>query len=720
MLVKNIQIKVKKDEVLRQIDCLQDNPVYKEIENEYREIEGLIYSLCEPVVVMEPGYHEGKQVIMVICSLGEKVSQYSTHCFQEGEYVKGMLADAMADSALFSMEHEMVTYLEEMCKSLQMGIQGRLEAPQDFPMHVQKQILEKTKAKELCGITISDGFMFCPVKTNAMMFLLTEEKEFFFYQHNCHKCTKKDCKMRCIPEIPVMIYEQETKYKISVKKGESLLESLMRTDSSFSAVCGGKGKCGKCKIKLLNGRLSVTESDAAYFSGEELKKGYRLACKAYPKEAITVQLCFSNEASISAVSEYDTESVVETKKCNNPENESYGIAVDIGTTTIAMQLISLDTGAVLHTHAFLNGQRRYGADVISRIQASTQGKGDELQFIIRNLLIEGVRKLIDETKVQQERIKKIAIAGNTTMIHLLMNYDCKGLGVFPFIPVNIQGIKSSYEKMFEDDFLDADVHIIPGISTFVGGDIVSGLYAQNFDEKEEYNFFIDFGTNGEMALGNKNRILVTSTAAGPAFEGGNISHGVGSIEGAISSAQIVGDEVRIKTIGDKKPVGICGTGVVETVAELVREEWVDETGYLDEIYFDMGFPLCKKEDGTDIVFTQQDIREFQLAKSAVRAGIETLLLRFNIHKNQISTVYLAGGFGFRLDEKKAIFIGLLPKEFAGKIKVIGNSSLNGAVKSLLQKGAEEKLSSVVKQAQEINLSSDKIFNQLYMEHMYFE
>lgn len=272
-----------------------------------------------------------------------------------------------------------------------------------------------------------------------------------------------------------------------------------------------------------------------------------------------------------------------------------------------------------------------------------------------------------------------------------------------------------------DGTLKARVRVLPGISVFVGGDIVSGLYCCDIDKADKYFLFLDLGTNGEIALGNREKIMVTSTAAGPAFEGGNIKWGVGSIEGAIAGVNIDGSKVKIRTIGDKAPTGICGTGVIETVSELVRTGLVDETGCLDDEYFDEGFPIAKTLKGEEIIFTQQDVREIQLAKSAIRAGTETLILRYGIKKGEISHVYIAGGFGFKLDCMKAIEIGMIPEEFKGKIEAVGNSSLGGAVKCLLSgEDGWERCSAIGDMSDEIELSSDKDFNNFYMDYMYFE
>lgn len=266
---------------------------------------------------------------------------------------------------------------------------------------------------------------------------------------------------------------------------------------------------------------------------------------------------------------------------------------------------------------------------------------------------------------------------------------------------------------------DAQIILLPGISTYVGADISAGMLSCGFDKAEKPSLLIDLGTNGEMGVGCKDRIMVTSTAAGPAFEGGNISWGMGSVKGAICGVEIDGDKVKVNTIGDKPPIGLCGTGVIETVSELLKAELIDETGMLDEDYFDDGYPLAKTPDGDEIVFTQQDVREIQLAKSAVRAGVETLLLRYGIGYEDVDKVYLAGGFGYKINLDKAISIGLLPEELHDKIEAVGNSSLGGTVVYLTEEDAAERMERIIGASEEIGLSTDKDFNRFYTDYMFF-
>jgi uncharacterized 2Fe-2S/4Fe-4S cluster protein (DUF4445 family) len=304
------------------------------------------------------------------------------------------------------------------------------------------------------------------------------------------------------------------------------------------------------------------------------------------------------------------------------------------------------------------------------------------------------------------------------------------LGVSPFTPVNIDIIKTFYGELFREEEGEYEHHkipilIFPGISTYVGGDIVAGLYGlgagkQSAKEQDKVSILIDLGTNGEIAIGNKNKILTTSTAAGPAFEGGNITCGVGSIPGGIYGVTLKDKIPIIRTIGNINPIGVCGTGVVDVVYEMLKEGLIDETGLLGEETFQEGFLLAHTEQGRKIIITQKDIREIQLAKSAIRAGIETLMHYFGVTYDEVENIYIAGGFGYKLDIAKAIGIGLLPKEVKAKIKAVGNSALHGVNLSLFDTELEKNLNNIVDISTEIHLGSDKKFNDFYVEYMCFE
>lgn len=515
--------------------------------------------------------------------------------------------------------------------------------------------------------------------------------------------------------VPIKIIGRGEPVQLEYNGEISLMEAMLAQGIYFSASCGGRGTCGKCKLQVVEGNIPVTPFDQKKLSEQELLQGYRLSCKAYPKEGCTLRLATSDEADFDVVSE----NLQAKLHLELSANEEYGIAIDIGTTTIAVSLISLQSKHTLRTFTTINKQRAYGADVISRMKASLEGKKEVLQESIQKDLLEGIQSVIEEMKIRKDQVKAVAIAGNTTMGHLLLGFSCETLGIYPFTPVDISTITGTFQEVLGTDYLSIPVTLLPGISTFVGGDIVAGLYACDFDKLDRPCLFIDLGTNGEMAIGNKDKIYVSSTAAGPAFEGGNISCGVGSIAGAICNIDLTEEGIDYRTIGNKEPAGICGTGVIEMTSEMLKAGLIDETGLMLDEYFDHGYELAKDRDGNPIIFTQKDIREIQLAKSAIRAGTETLISHYGTTYEEIDKVFLAGGFGYKMNLEKAIHIGLLPKELSGKIVAVGNSALGGAIKYLLEADAVERLNKILQASGEIHLSNDKNFNELYIQHMFF-
>jgi len=723
-ILDNLKVQINIKDVLRAMDCGEDSPVYNEMAEEFYAVCDEAQSLMQPIGVLGFGeitdltatekYPSGSKVIYTVLSVGDEIKKRSTKAFDDGDYVKGLMYDVMADCALFSLEGSMLEKLEEVCIEHKTGVIARLEAPHDIPMEAQKEAWKQLDLKNQVGIDITSGYMFDPVKTSCQVFVLTDDTEKFKVSHDCRNCSNVNCKFRNIPATEICVQKDDKTEKFFLNENESLMDGLIREGFYVSAICSGKGRCGKCKVRVLESDVAISAEDEKIFTKQEIDDGWRLSCMLYPKSDMTISFELSDETDFEVVSDY----VDVPKNASDGGNDEYEIAIDIGTTTIALQLLDKSNGEICHTVTKINRQRQYGADVISRIQASVDGKDNELKKIIREDLKNGILLLCDEYKIGVEQVNRIAIAANTTMTHLLMGYECKSLGQYPFTPVNIDFIKGSVEEIIGIS-CNAEVVILPGISTYVGGDIVSGLYACNFDKSDDVCLLVDLGTNGEMALGNKDKILVASTAAGPAFEGGNIKWGTGSIEGAICSVKIENSKAEVQTIKDKMPVGICGTGVVEITAEMLKEELIDETGLLDEDYFDDGFPIAKTANGKDIVFMQKDVREIQLAKAAIRAGVQTLLDRYGISEEDVSKVYIAGGFGYRLDTDKAIAIGMLPEEFADCNKAVGNSSLAGCVKFLRETQGTQRMTDLVGVSEEIALSTDKKFNEVYMEAMMF-
>lgn len=508
------------------------------------------------------------------------------------------------------------------------------------------------------------------------------------------------------------------------KKRETILEWYQRTLKFIDAPCGGRGECGRCKIRFLSDAPEVNAKEKVLLSEEELAQGIRLACETEKTEQddfILVGDIFS-EGNHEVLFE-PMEKMCEQQGIEIGDEMEFGIALDIGTTTLAMRLVGLRTKKHFATITAMNHQRAYGADVISRIQAANQGKLIELQKCIQQDVFSMLVKLITDAGISSAQVTKIAIAGNTTMCHLLLGYSCEGLGQEPFEPVDISLMKIPSLKLFEmveisvveQDFLTAltaEVVIMPGISAFIGADIVAGIYACDMDLEDEPYMLLDVGTNGEMVVGDKKGFIATSTAAGPVFEGGNISCGMPAVRGAISHVT----EGECEIVGDVKPQGICGSGLVDLIAYLLKNGIIDKNGTLCEEYFETGFSIDKllEKAVPKLRLTQADIRELQMGKAAIRAGMDLLM-----HKCRPERIYLAGGFGAAIDVESACYIDMFPNESAVQICAVGNAALEGVHKFLLDEQGEERVTFIAENVRELRLAKEGNFEEKYIHFMQF-
>ena len=526
--------------------------------------------------------------------------------------------------------------------------------------------------------------------------------------------------------VEIKIISDNAESLIKAEAGSVLLYALNEKGIKLNTVCGGSGRCGKCAVRVIEGSIEPTADDKRLFSEKQLSAGYRLACRAIVKENCSIKILKAEEKDMIAVG-------AESRKTEeNPSleksfsiNAELGIAIDIGTTTLALSLVDLSHGTVLDTVTSVNLQRSLGADVISRIDAAISGKAEELKTLISGELGNSLENLLNKDRIPDPSIvKKAAIAGNTTMLHLLMGYDVKGLSAYPFTPVNLSLEERPLKEVISglpEKLWNITAWLLPGASAFIGADIISGLYSLGFHESKGISALIDLGTNGEMVIGNRDRLLAASAAAGPAFEGGNIRWGTAGIPGAISKVKISGDKAATETLGNTEyALGICGTGVIETCAELLDSGLMDETGLLCDRFFDSGFPLSETKEGESIVFTQDDIREFQLAKAAVRAGFEILMKRYGARYDDIENLCISGGFGCFLNIKKAARTGLIPEELVPKCTPHGNSSLSGAIRFLHEgEKAAKALTALTASIEVLELSNDPSFNDLYLNRLSF-
>ncbi len=453
--------------------------------------------------------------------------------------------------------------------------------------------------------------------------------------------------------------------------------------------CGGIGKCGKCAVELWG---DVSEPNA-----NELKAGARLSCQAIVYgDASVILKDTSNGEQIETDALGDMGELI-------PMEGDLGAAVDIGTTTVALKLYDLIKGVELASSAMLNPQGTVSADVMGRIGAAMDGRHAELKELIWNCLDSLLGEACREAGVIPARVTSMVITGNTTMFYLLCGRDPVSISRFPFVS----------DTLFDEniDFLGRKAYLPPCMNAFVGADITCAVLFSGMIDEGGTSLLCDIGTNGEMALIKDGRLYVTSTAAGPAFEGAGISCGCGSITGAIDSVMAEDGQLVIHTIGGTKAVGICGSGLIDAVAACLDLELIDETGAMDDDEISLA-------DG--VYLSDKDIRSVQLAKAAIAAGIDTLLEKAGATYDDIDTLYIAGGFGSHLNTESAGRIGLIPKPLLPKIKVIGNAALAGASKLLLNTPSIEKVRVIAASSAHINLGGDALFNELYIENMLFE
>ena len=421
--------------------------------------------------------------------------------------------------------------------------------------------------------------------------------------------------------------------------------------------------------------------------------------------------------------------------------ENYGVAVDIGTTTAVVMLWNIHTGKMIDVSASTNPQGAYGADVISRITFTLEQEGN--LEIIHRAIIDCINKAVLEFaeihKFRTENIYQYAVVGNTTMSHIFLGIDPAQLAVSPFTPAFTESVDTYAEELGLAASQNAVVHTAANIAGHVGSDITAGLITTDLMDCDKGHLFIDIGTNGEIVLTGNGRAVACSTAAGPAFEGSSISQGMRAARGAVERVDILEDEVKISVIGDAAPVGICGSGIIDAVGELIRTGIVDKSGrllgreklakkgihenilrHIKENDKSNDFVLYFSEDGkSDVVITQKDVREVQLAKAAISAGITIMMKEIGVSAGTLEKVSIAGAFGNYIRNTSAMNIGLLPKVSENRIYSLGNSAGIGASMILLSSCARQEAELSARRIEHIELAARSDFQDQYMMAMSF-
>ena len=528
--------------------------------------------------------------------------------------------------------------------------------------------------------------------------------------------------------------------------------------------CGGKGTCGKCKVtvtkpyykdvlacqtKICHGMEIIVGRKESNGTGTDGHDAQRILNAEYSIDKEDSMVVLTNGGNVSEkfnehVNEHVNRNVVLKEETANESekvesNEHTLAACDIGTTTVVCYLIDKETGQIISTRSGANPQRSFGADVLSRIDAAARADDNDkangglqmMQTQIVSLLNGWISEMLMECG--RTRVCRFLVAGNTVMCHLLMGISPEKLGKAPFMP----------DEYFGREFNSLDIGlencqtmiIFPAVSGFVGGDITAGM--METVNCNELTLYLDIGTNGEMALGKGDRYVCCATAAGPAFEGAQIELGMPASKGAVDKVWLEGRRIKYSVIGNDRPVGLCGSGLIDALAVLLKAGIIDENGTilsgqeLPILFRSYVFEVEAEETAQStesslavhiapgVYITQDDIRKLQLAKGAIAAGIEVLFKEYGCKPCDVDILTFAGGFGNYIDKASAAAIGLFPQELLEKAKEVGNAAGNGAVSAALSQEAWERALEISGNMRYIELASYPHFDEMYVEHMNF-
>jgi len=581
---------------------------------------------------------------------------------------------------------------------------------------------------------------------------------------------------------------------IAAEAGKNLFNILIENDEFIEGPCAGRGSCGRCKIKHISGELpAISEDEQRLLSEEEIKAGIRLACLITPESDIQIDIIdheknhkvltegfipdFNIKPSIwkktisiagptlenptpyeelfareLGLAELDWNTLRGLKKqtglftavygedkligleYGDTTGDIYGVAVDIGTTTVVASLIDLKTGEEIGTEAEINSQKNFGQDVLTRITYAVEN-GEQGTVELQRAIVDSLNKMINRIckrhNLNNDRIYEISIAGNSTMLHMLLGIESISLGKSPYAQIfssskNIKAVEIGLNSM--SSF--ARLRTLPSVSSYIGADIVAGAYVADLHNTDKRVLFIDIGTNGEIVFSDKGKLVACSCAAGPALEGMNISSGMRASDDAIEEMKIGEEEISLRVIGNSKPRGLCGSGILAAVREMLACGLVNERGNIikpDSLAPDdyrQKYIVAENNKRSikitkDIRITQGDIRHVQLAKSAILSGFVALVNYVGLELSDIDEVIIAGQFGAHLPVESLVGTGILPKDVEGKIRYIGNSSKTGAYLYLMSLDSRKEMDDISRQMDYMELSVSEGYERLFIESSRF-
>ncbi|MGW8222512.1 MAG: ASKHA domain-containing protein [Syntrophobacteria bacterium] len=599
--------------------------------------------------------------------------------------------------------------------------------------------------------------------------------------------------------------------RLKVRWGTTIMEALQEVDVRVEGDCGGLGKCGRCRVRVLSEMRPPSEEENELLGEDEIEEGIRLACRSriekdlviqveetdserldhqilatgtrpvfqldpliderlvildttpqknglsdceriklalggeYPDLEVSLHCLRTLPALLEKTSFKVTAAIHRNSLLALHEREEvgglYGLTFDLGTSTLVGKIIRLSDGKEIAAISRLNSQSKYGADIISRIQyVKEQRHGlEELSRLIINDLNQITKQLLEVGDLKADDIFITVAAGNTTMQHLLLSLNPTDIAHAPFAPVSTDGLILRAADIGITLHPEALLYVMPSRSGYIGGDLISMILASGCAEQDDkIALGLDLGTNGEIFLGNRKRLMTCSAAAGPALEGARISHGMIAKEGAIESVYAEDGNLRYQVIGNVEPRGLCGSGLVDLVAVLLERSIIDQGGLMQPPQGGSGDTLSarviKRDKGIydflvaateesfsqkPIYFSQKDVRELQLAKGAVAAGIQILMDQMGVGIRDIDLVYVAGAFGNYIHPQSALRIGLIPKVDPKIIHAIGNAASTGASMVLLAKGYWKLANELAKSLEHVELSTRPDFNEYFIENLNF-
>lgn len=513
------------------------------------------------------------------------------------------------------------------------------------------------------------------------------------------------------------------KQGIEIEKG-NILNSARKLGIEIPSECGEKGLCGRCRVRVEGEDVLSprTQTEKSF----KLGRNERLACQARVMRGGSIRVFIKSIGRYTILSDTIEDKVKldpfiyrkddkvfwQDRQLDKFRGGVYGLAIDVGTTTLVSQIIDLESGKRIATFVDKNPQVSFGDDVISRIDYTMRNKDGlrELQNIVIEGINAGLRRIAEEKGEILDHIYEAVVVGNSTMRSIFFGVDISSLGVIPFEPLTCDPINRKAEELSLEINPRANVYGAPLIGGHAGADALADIIATGIYKTGRPSMVIDIGTNGEVIIGNKDRILTASCAAGGAYEGATISSGVGAVEGAIKNVRIINGRVEYETIGNKPPLGICGSGLIDLLGELLNNGIMSTKAKLKEDFFIT----------PDISISQQDIYQLITAKAGLRLDQDLLIKYYSVAPEQIDRIYLSGAFGNFINPDNAILIGLLPRA-RNKVVRIGNGALAGARQMLLSREMRRDAEKIARKIEHIKPNErEENFSYMIAEKMYFE